>query len=108
MGLVITTFDSESFCGYKQITTFYEDFGIADHFGIGAIKDTYRRAFKGWKNDYKFLTELCMVVNWKSWEWVDKNNEYSQVYADLYYKCRDWALNNLKGDELTYFIRTTD
>ena len=38
-------FDSESFCGYKQITTFYTDFSIAEHFGEGAINDTFNRAF---------------------------------------------------------------
>lgn len=30
--------------GYKPITTFYQDFSIADIYGIDAIKDTYKIA----------------------------------------------------------------
>ncbi len=32
--------------GYEQKTTFWMDFSIADKFGIAAIKDTYKRAFR--------------------------------------------------------------
>ena len=35
--------------GYEPITSFWEDFSIADKFGIKAVKDTYNRAFKEWK-----------------------------------------------------------
>ena len=105
--MTIKRFDSESFCGYKQITTFFEDFSIADIFGVKAIKDTYRNAFNSWKHDYKYLTELVMVLNWKSWEHAD-NAQYCELYADLFYKCRDYAYDTLKGEELTYFFNTTD
>lgn len=108
INLTIPTFDSESFCGYKQITTFFVDFGIADKFGTDAIKDTYKRAFAQWKSDYKYLTELVMVLNWKSWEWAQKNPEISQVYVDLFYKARWYAVSHLKGKELKYFWKTTD
>ena len=107
--MTVKTFNSEAFCGYTQITTFFEDFSIADNFGIKAIKDTYNRAFKEWKHDYKYLTEFVMVLNWKCWQHHDEgNNQFSELYSDLYYKARDYALDNLKGEELTYFIRTTD
>ena len=105
--MTITTFNSEAMFGYKQISTFYEDFSIADHFGIDAIKDTYKRAFKGWKDDTKMITELDMVLNWKSWEHAERE-DYCSLYADLYYELRDWCFENLKGDDLTYYIRTTD
>ena len=109
MEITIKTFDSESFCGYTQITIFFQDFSIADNFGIKAIKDTYKRAFAEWKYNYKYLTELAMVVNWKCWQHHEEGNEkVSELYSDLYYKTRDYALNHLKGDELTYYIRTTD
>lgn len=107
-GITIKVFDSESFCGYKQITTFFQDFSIADIFGIPAIMDTYKRAFKDWKDDYKYLTELVMVLNWKSWEWEKKNETISSVYVDLYERAKKYALTHLKGEELTYFFRTTD
>lgn len=105
---MFATFDSESFCGYKQITTFFSDFSIADAFGTDAIKDTYKRAFKEWKSNYKYLTELVLVLNWKIWQWNGKNDLYAELYNDLWAKTDEWACENLKGDELSYFYRTTD
>lgn len=55
----------EEMTGYKPITTFYTDFSIAEPFGKDAIIDTYRRSFKHWKDNYKYLTELVMALNWK-------------------------------------------
>lgn len=106
--MVVKTFDSEGLFGYKQITTFFTDFSIADNFGINAIKDTYRRAFAEWKNDYKYLTELVMVLNWKIWQHYETNRAFAELYQELWEKSDEYALNNLKGDELKYFYRTTD
>ena len=47
--------------GYELQTTFWEDFSIADRFGLSAIQDTFKRAFEEWKNNYKYLTELILV-----------------------------------------------
>lgn len=105
--MVIKTWNIEAMTGYKPITTFYEDFSIADKFGINAIKDTYKRAFNDWKSDYKYLTELVMVLNWKSWE-HENNVQFCRLYSDLFYELQDYAYNNLKGEELNYFIITTD
>lgn len=100
-------FDSESYCDYKQITTFFQDFSIADAFGVNAIKDTYKRAFKEWKNDYKYLTELVMVLNWKIWQWNGNNDEYARLYDELWTEADRYACENLKGEELSYFYRIT-
>lgn len=94
--------------GYKPITTFYTDFSIADKFGIEGIKDTYTRVFNEWKSDYKYLTELVMVLNWKIWEWYKKNDKIAQVYNGLWEKTEDYAYENLEGEELSYFTRTID
>lgn len=107
--LTIKKFDSEGFCGYTQITTFFEDFSIADNFGVKAIEDTYKRAFRHWKKDYKYLTELVMVLNWKIWQHHEEgNNEYARLYNDLWEKTDLYAQENLRGEELDYFYRTTD
>lgn len=106
--MTIVRFDSEAFCGYKQITTFFEDFSIADNFGVGAIQDTFKRAFKEWRTDYKYLTELVMVLNWKIWQWRGKNERYALLYNGLWQQADEWACENLKGEELSYFYRTTD
>ena len=35
--------------GNEVNTTFWEDFSIAERFGLSAIQDTFNRAFKEWK-----------------------------------------------------------
>ena len=94
--------------GYKPITTFYLDFSIADKFGLQAIQDTYNRAFEGWKSDYKYITELAMVLNWKCWRWYEVKDDYSRLYTELFHKLDEWIFNNLRGEELEYYIRITD
>ena len=89
-------------------TTFWEDFSIADAFGIPAIKDTYKRAFNEWKDQYMYLTDLVVVLNHKCWQHYEKGNqEYSDLYSDLYYNTHDYACEHLKGEELSYYFRIT-
>lgn len=104
----ISIWNIESLTGYKPITTFYEDFSIADQYGFKAIEDTYRRAFRNWKDDYKYLTELVMVLNWKIWAWYEKDYDIAKLYDGLWRKTQDYALKHLDGEELSYFLRTTD
>ena len=94
--------------GYETKTTFYEDFSIADKFGADAVKDTYARAFESWKDNVEYLTELVMVLNWKIWAHHEKNEELAQVYNRLWQEADTWALDNLNGEDLAYFWRTTD
>lgn len=93
---------------YEFKTTFWSDFSIADRYGIPAIKDTYNRAFKEWKNNYIYLTELVLVLNWKIWQWYETRESYAEVYNDLWEKADQYAMENLHGEEMNYFIDTTD
>lgn len=106
--MTIKTWNIEAATGYKPITTFYEDFSIADMFGAAAVKDTFKRAFRGWRNNYKYLTELVMALNWKIWEHYETNEALAKVYNDLWEQADIWAQENLKGEELSYFYNTTD
>lgn len=94
--------------GYETKTTFWMDFSIADHFGIRAIKDTYKRASEEWKHNAVYMTELVLVLNWKCWSWHQKNSILCDLYSDLYYRARDLAYDTLTGENLQYFYRTTD
>ncbi len=89
-------------------TTFDMDFAVADAFGVKAIKDTFNRAFKEWKRDAQYLTELVMVLNHRCWYWYQKNDTYSALYSELFYKAQDWAYGHLKGEELKFFLEVTD
>lgn len=94
---------------YKFKTTFWNDFTIADSFGTSAVSDTYKRAFNEWKSNYEYLTELVLVLNWKIWEhWDKKNNQLAQLYSELWEEAQEYGYDNLKGDELKYFIQTLD
>lgn len=104
----IKTWNIENITGYKPKTTFYEDFSIADRFGIPAVKDTFKRAFEGWKNNHIYLTELVMVLNWKIWEHCETNDALAEVYNDLWEQTRDYAVETLKDTELEYYLTTTD
>lgn len=89
-------------------TTFHMDFSIADKFGIAAVKDTFNRAFAEWKSDYRYLTDLVIVLNHKIWEWYESRPNLAEVYNELWQKADAYACENLKGEELNYFYRVTD
>ena len=94
--------------GYEMQSTFWQDFSIADAFGIKAIKDTFKRAFEEWKGSYVYLTELVLVLNHKIWQWYEKNRDVAIVYNDLWEKADLYAQENLKGKELAHFYEVTD
>lgn len=108
MMMMFNDWNIEAMTGYKPKTTFYMDFSIADHFGMSAVKDTYKRAFKEWKSDIQYLTELVMVLNWKIWEHYEHNDALARLYDSLWREADGWCCENLKGDDLSYYFRTTD
>ena len=69
--------------GYELQTTFWEDFSIADRFGLAAVLDTFNRAFREWKGDYKFLTELTLVLNHKIWQYYENRPDMAELYKSL-------------------------
>lgn len=90
-------------------TTFWTDFTIADAFGKRAIQDTFRRAFREWKTDYRYLTDLVMVLNHKIWQHYEAGNRpYAELYDLLWRKAEDYAFDHLKGEELKYYLTVTD
>lgn len=97
----------EELNGYRPITTFWMDFSIADKFGANAVQDTFDRAFNEWKNNYKYLTELVLVLNHKAWQHED-NPILCDLYITLFETADNYALNHLKGNEIRYFFEVTD
>ena len=94
--------------GYEPITTFYLDFTIADAFGVSAVKDTYNRAFNDWKNNAEYITELCLILNWKIYQHYKTNKKIAELYDQLWKKTDAWCMSNLKNEDLEYYIRVTD
>lgn len=98
----------ENLTGYKPLTTFYMDFSLAEPFGESAIKDTLKKTIKVSKTNYKFLTELVMVLNWKINEHYQQNRKLATLYNQLWEEMDNYACENLKDEELSYFFETTD
>lgn len=95
--------------GYETKTLFYQDFTIAELCnGIKDVKDTYNRAFKSWKSDFEYLTELVIVLNHKIWQHYQTNETLARCYDELWRKLHNYCLKNLKGEELEYYLITTD
>ena len=94
--------------GYELQTTFWDDFSIADRFGLSAIQDTYSRAFKEWKEDYEYLTELVLVLNHKIWQYYEKRPDMAALYNTLWDQTHQYAIENFTGEELGYYYDTTD
>jgi len=95
----------------RERTTFTQDFLIAEAYGLSAIRDTYNRAFNGWKNSYKYFTELTMTLNHRLHAWfyrAGENDERTKLYDELWQKTYDWGCANLKGDELSFFYSVLD
>lgn len=93
---------------YECKTTFWMDFSIADRFGIAAVRDTFKRAFREWKENTVYLTELVMVLNHKIWQHYERNERLAEVYNDLWEQASTYAETNLTGEDLDYYFRTTD
>lgn len=95
--------------GYELQTTFWEDFSIADRFGLEAVQDTYNRAFKEWKKDINFMTELSIVLNLKLWQHYEaQNEEFSILYDKLWRKCDNYILDHFNKNEIRQYLTIID
>lgn len=94
--------------GYETITTFYGDFTIADCFGLDAVQDTYDRATKEWRHNYKYFTELVLVLNHKIWEHYEHNEPLARLYDKLWREADNWAHDNFKGEAAQHYFNVTD
>lgn len=93
---------------YELLTTFWDDFSIADRFGVSAVRDTFNRAFAEWKEDCQYLTELILVLNHKIWQHYEKRPELVALYQSFWEQADRYAVEHLQGDELSYYYRVTD
>lgn len=103
--------------GYEPKTTFWQDFSIADLYGLNAIQDTLRRAFGEWCEDVEYVAELALVLNHKGfWYYAAAeqrdNNErlraLAQTYFAMYEAVNDYAKEHFTGEDAEYYFRVTD
>ena len=112
------------YTGYDPKTTFFDDFSIAEIYGVDAIQDTFNRA-QPWISSETFSAELTLVLNLKCnlfFEFLENGNkeyfgakkcaELYELYYKLFYEWHNKCLNEYskKGNEakLEYYYDTTD
>ena len=61
-----------------------------------------------WKNNAEYATELALILNWKIWYWQDKNEALARLYDELWRETDQWCMENLKDEDLQYYLQTTD
>ena len=93
---------------FKFETSFWEEFSIADQYGSDGIKEHYDQVFSEWKDNLKYLTELVLVLNWKIFQWYQIDDAIGLTYDELWKKTDAYALENLKGDDLHYYLSVLD
>ena len=95
--------------GYTTRTTFYQDLTIAEVISGGeGVRDTYRRVCQEWRGNVEYYTEFVLCLNAKIWQHYKDNEPLARVYDELWRDACTWAVENLKGDDLAYYQRTTD
>lgn len=106
--------------GHERITTFYSDLSIGEWYGRKGINDTYRLVMKSWIDNIEFITEFCICLNWKAWQWASEWNPLNfseesryilvELYSNLHNKCKNAILKHYKKDEkaLNYFLKMID
>lgn len=92
---------------------FWERFDTAEMCGEATIKGVAEANFDVYKDDIEGLTMLVMVINHKSWNHHEHGNpKLCELYANLYYKYYEKAINYLEEqgneDNIRYFIRALD
>ena len=89
-------------------TTYWGDFRVCGK-DERAIRDTYSRAKKFALEDKEYGTELAMVLNWLTWLYHDNGEEQTaRVYDELWKDLDKTIMETWKGEDLQYYIRTTD
>lgn len=93
--------------GYEMKTTYWGDFRVCGY-DKSAILDTYKRAKRFALDDKIYGTELAMVLNWLCWRYADENREISMLYEKLWREIDGEIMEQWKGEDLDYYLRTTD
>ena len=100
--------------------TFWLDFRIAERMsGKAGVRDTFERAFDGWRDDIRYLTALYCVLNWLGCDHYDKDHDLSQLYFEKQQELDKYILDyeldgdtekyrNFNSDEIAYFLKATD
>lgn len=114
----------QMFCedtGYTPLTDTWELFSQAELCSLEldptlqAIRAVFNQLHDKYCHNYKEYTELVIFLNWKIWAWHDQLKLYNKqaeefiaLYNELWAFADNYACDNFVGEELSYFLHTTD
>lgn len=112
--------------GYTPITSFWQDFSIADRFGTDAVLNTYCNATREWHHDVKYMAELALVLNHKGWAYYHASTNASNsgeaataikaqalkalsgLYFSMFRAVDDYCRDYFTGEDAEYYWQLTD
>lgn len=96
--------------GHPSQTTLWDDFSIADRFGLAAVKDTYRRAKQFCGSDPLLWGEFSIVLNWRCWQhWHNGRVDLAELYGELAHRSADDFYATEPGEvESDIYFKLTD
>lgn len=98
----------EETLGFKFETPLWELFSFAELLGPDGVQRHYESIFNDCKDNLVLLTELVLVLNLKTFTWYQVDDTIGLTYNELWEKTDAYAMDNLKGDELHYYLSTLD
>lgn len=88
---------------------FMQDFAIADRFGEAAVRDTFKRAFREWKENVEYYASFVMTLNHRLWMWYDKGNgQMARLYDELWKKADEYGCDHFTGKDAEYYFSFLD
>ena len=88
------------------VEAIFREFVRAEKHGYAAIRYTFHLDFNAFKQCTEFFTPLALaMLRLSLYHWANGRELVASVYDEFFLKCKDYALSNLEGDELAYFLR---
>lgn len=123
--VIIPKWNIDEVSDYRPITNLWDVFRLVEVYSIETAKEEKNDWVEPMKNlikvnyisiienpfnrgSIKIMTELAMVLNWSIFLWWKKNEEIGRLYDLLWKQVDCYIMNNFSGEELNYYLRTTD
>jgi hypothetical protein len=123
--VIIPKWNIDEVSDYKPITNLWEVFRLIEVHSIETANEQDFEWVEPMKNlitvnyisvienpfnrkSIKIMTELAMVLNWSIFLWWEQNEEIGKLYDTLWKQVDCYIMNNFSGEDLSYYIRTTD
>ena len=96
--------------GVEQKYTFYQDFQIADKFGVKEVQDTYNRVKREWQDNAQAWGEVSCALNWRLWDLHETHEDIARLYEKLWTDSQKvgWAHGNKDKEYAQTYFQVTD